>query len=58
MLLKVISIVLKYALLPYWVFTAVSGYAMNTMGLPPIFVFPVSAAAVFGSFVVSMKLPF
>jgi hypothetical protein len=55
--LRLITLVLKTALLPYWIFRTVSDYAIATLNVNPTLAFVVSAAAAFGTLIVSLKIP-
>jgi len=56
-MIRLITLVLKVAVLPVWVFKTVSEYATTVLHVNPVIAFAVSAAAVFGSLSVALKLP-
>ena len=56
-MIKIITLVLKAGVLPYWVFKSLSEYAIVTLNVNPTLAFIVSAAAAFGTLAVSIKIP-
>lgn len=55
--IRLITLVLKVAVLPIWIFKSVTDYAVTTLHIDPTLAFVVSAGAAFGSLVVSLKIP-
>lgn len=54
---RLITLVLKSALIPYGVFRWVTDYAVTSLHINPTFAFVVSLAAAFGTLAVTVKIP-
>jgi len=56
-MLSLITLILKVAVLPTWVFIWISNYAIQNLHVNPTLAFVISAGAAFGTLAVSIKIP-